>query len=134
MSLDLYGFVDPTFASRPEGGVTLLGSESDGYYDDDGIWVPPTQQPPRTLANVSIQPASKKTVEMMIGMGGTANPRDLRELWINDGTMLYPEDDGRAADRLEFSDGLAVRTWKVVQADNRPWHTYCHAIVERVRT
>lgn len=133
MSLDLYGLVDPTFASRPEGGVVLLGSESDGYYDGDGIWIPPTQQPPRPLASVSIQPAGKKAMEIMVGMGGTNNPRDVREVFINDGTSLYPADDGRASDYLEFSDGLDVRQWRVVQSDNRPWHTYCHAIVERVR-
>lgn len=133
MSLDMYGMIDPTFNTQPQGGVFLLGSESDGHYDDDGIWVPPTTLPPRALTDINIQPLSKKTIEIMIGLGGTANPRDMREVWLNDGTMLYSDDDGRKADRLEFSDGLAVRVWRVVQSDNRPWHNYCHAIVERMR-
>lgn len=132
MPVEMGGHIGATFNTQPEGGVTLEVPAGDGYYDyaNGGIWVesPPTV---RALPLVNIQPADAKTMEYLVGMGGTANPRDVRVIHLNDGTSLYPQDEGRGADVLIFSDGLALRRWRVRSADNRPWHNYCRAIVER---
>ncbi|WP_231578084.1 hypothetical protein [Dickeya chrysanthemi] len=73
-------------------------------------------------------------MQTLIGMGGTANAHDVRVVHINDGvTYLYPDDDGKFSDLLEFSDGLAMRRWRVMSCDNRPWRNVCRAVVERYR-
>lgn len=132
--LDMLGQVSYPFNTQPTGGVTLYPPDTAAYYDDDGEYVEGITPDPIDIGEANIQPASKKSIEFMIGMGGTANPRDIRDVYINDGTTyLYPEDTGRPADQLGFSDGLAQRRWRVMHSDNRPWHNYCHAIVERVR-
>lgn len=132
MSLDVFGLVDPTFNSDVSGGVTLITPAEGGYTGPGGTWEEgtPTED---ELTLVTIQSASMRTAEFMMQNGGTANPSDLRVVYINDGTMMYPDDDGTFAQTLEFSDGQAVRTWRVREADNRPWRNYCKAIVERYR-
>lgn len=73
-------------------------------------------------------------MQTLIGMGGTANAHDVRVVHINDGvTYLYPDDDGKFSDLLEFSDGLTMRRWRVMSCDNRPWRNFCRAVVERYR-
>lgn len=133
MSLGMYGFVDLALESSPAGGVTLIQSGADGFYDYDngGAWVPPAGPDPRPLTAVNIQSATKKTLDFIVAKGGTADPKDLRNVYVNDGTQLFPADTGRESDFLEFSDGLSVRRWRVLTCDNRPWRNYCHAIVER---
>lgn len=132
MSLDMWGTVDAVMQSEPAGGVTLIAAGTDGYYDYDngGVWVPGTATE-RALPLATIQPATTKTIEMAVARGGTADPKDLRNVYVNDGTELFPADTGRESDYLEFTDGIQVRRWRVLTADNRPWHNYCHAIVER---
>ena len=134
--LDMLDHVSQPFNTQPQGGVSLIRPATDGYYDYDngGVWVPGTAPDPVPVEQVNIQSAGPKTMEQLINLGGTANPRDARVVYINDGvTYLYPEDTGRPADVLAFSDGLEVRQWRVMKSDNRPWHNYCHAIVERIR-
>lgn len=83
---------------------------------------------------MNIQQASPKSVEAMVATSGAFNPQDWKIIHINDGvTYLYPDDSGQFADLLEFSDGLEVRQWRVRQCDNRPWRSYCRAMVERYR-
>lgn len=132
MTLDMYGFIDPVFESRPEGGVTLIVPGEGGYTGPGGTWEEgePQRKP---LQLVNIQPASLKTVETLVGQGGTVQPSDWRVVRINDGTMIYPDDTGQFAHLLEFSDGREVRQWRVRQADCRPWRNYCKVIVERYR-
>lgn len=132
MSLDMLDTVDGVFNSPATGGVTAYVRQ-EGYYDWDngGVWVEPDVTPIE-LGPITIQGASGKTMELMVGAGGTANPRDVRVVYINDGTMLYPADDNRNADELQFSDGVAMRRWRVKMSDPRPWRTYCKAIVERM--
>lgn len=127
--------VDP-FNTQPTGGVKLYRPASGGYYDYDhgGKWVAGEQPEPVDIPQINIQPSNPKTIKTLINMGGTANPRDVRQVWINDGeTYLYPEDTNRPADKLEFSDGISTHLWRVMDSDNRPWHNYCKAIVERIR-
>jgi len=130
MSLDMNGHIDLTFQSRPAGGVTLYPREDGDYTGPGGTWeaAPAT---PRALVLVNIQPASLKKVEHL--MGGTSSPMDFRIIHINDGTMIYPDDNGQFSERLEFSDGLAMRMWRVRESDCRPWRTFCRVIVERYR-
>lgn len=133
MSLDMFGLVDAVFDSQPAGGVTIHRAGTAGYYDYDngGVWVPGASPAPVEAPFITIQAANKKTIEFSVSRGGTADPKDLRNVYLNDGSQLLPADTGRESDYLEFSDGLNVRMWRVLTADNRPWRNYCHAIVER---
>lgn len=130
MSLDMYGHIDYTFESLQD--VKLIIPDAGGYTGPGGIWEDGDYPTEQMLHNVNIQPASLKTAEFF-SAGGTINPQDLRVIHINDGTMLFPDDNGQYAQILEFSDGIAVRQWRVRQADNRPSRNFCRAIVERFR-
>jgi len=132
MTLNMYGLIDPTFESLPEGGVTLSIPAQGGYTGPGGTWEEDEPEV-KELKLVNIQPASLKTIETLVGQGGTVQPSDWRVVRINDGTMIYPDDDGQFAHLLEFIDGLSVRQWRVRQADNRPWRSYCKVVVERYR-
>ena len=130
--LDMWGQVDDVMESTPDGGVTLIQAGSGGFYDYDngGVWVPGT--PTETeLARVTIQPATEKAIELAIARGGTADPKDIRNVYINDGTEIFPADTGRESDYLVFTDGLSRKKWRVLTSDNRPWRNYCHVVVER---
>jgi len=132
MTLDVFNLIDPMIQSTPEGGVTLVTQSEGGYTGPGGTWEPGTETE-TTLGLVTTQQASMRTAQLMADLGGVANPSDLRVVYINDGTMLYPDDDGTFAQILRFSDGNKVRDWRVREADNRPWRYYCKAIVERYR-
>lgn len=132
-ALDMRGHVDSTFKSKIPGGVVLLRFPPGGYTGPGGTWQDDT--PTRTpLTLVNVQPAKWKDFQLLLGMGETTNPQDARVVHINDGvTYLYPDDDGKFSDMLEFSDGIAVRQWRVMSCDNRPWRNFCRAVVERYR-
>lgn len=132
MSLDMMDTVDTTFASTPDGGVTLVTQDPGGYTGPGGTWEPGSELT-APLDLVNIQPASQRQAQFYVEHGGTVSASDLRVVYINDGTMLYPDDDGTFAQMLRFSDGSAVRDWRVREADNRPWRAYCKAVVERYR-
>ncbi len=134
MSIDMLGTAADVFNTQPTGGVTLITRGPSYYdYDNGGILVEGAETS-ATVAACNIQPASKRSIEILVGLGGTDNPRDVRNVYINDGsTYLYPEDKDRGADELEFFDGLNTHRWRVMSSDNRPWHNYCHAIIERMR-
>jgi hypothetical protein len=132
MSLDMMGTVDPNFAATPSGGITLVTPGEGGYTGPGGTWEQAAGTE-TTLTLVTIQQASMKTAEFLSDEGGTVKPSDLRVVYINDGTMLYPDEAGKFAQTLKFSDGQAERTWRVREADNRSWRNYCKAIVERYR-
>lgn len=132
MSLDVYNLITPDIASNP-GTVTLKVPAGDGGYTGPGGTWEESAASEVTLTNVVIQQADMRTAEFLNGNGGTVDPSDLRNVYINDGTTIYPDDEGQFAHVLEFSDGLAVREWRVRQADNRPWHNYCKVVVERYR-
>lgn len=132
MSLDMYNVIDPVMESTPADGVTLVTQEPGGYTGPGGTWEPGTELT-APLDLVTIQQASMRTAQFFIEHGGVAQASDLRVVYINDGTMLYPDDDGQFAQMLRFSDGRTVRDWRVREADNRPWRNYCKAVVERYR-
>lgn len=134
MSLSMQDHIDGTFNSPIPGGVKRIKPASGGdYTGPGGTWQAGAPEV-ITLKRVNIQAADMKTLELLVSMGGTSNPKDVRIVHINDGeNYLYPDDDGKFADLLEFSDGLAVRQWRVIDCDNRPWRSFCKAIVERYR-
>lgn len=134
MSLSMQDHIDGTFNSPIPGGVKRIKPASGGGYTGPGGTWEAGQPEVITLKRVNIQAADMKTLELLVSMGGTSNPKDVRIVHINDGeNYLYPDDDGKFADLLEFSDGLAVRQWRVIDCDNRPWRSFCKAIVERYR-
>lgn len=132
--LSMSDHIDGTFNSPIPGGVKRIKPASGGgYTGPGGTWEAGAPEV-ITLKRVNIQAADMKTLELLVSMGGTSNPKDVRIVHINDGeNYLYPDDDGKFADLLEFSDGLAVRQWRVIDCDNRPWRSFCKAIVERYR-
>lgn len=133
--LSMQDHIDGTFNSPVEGGVKRIKpATGGGHTGPGGTWQDGAPAEEIPLTRVNIQPASLKTMQILVALGGTANPQDVRLVHINDGVnYLYPDDDGKFADLLEFSDGLAVRQWRVIDCDNRPWRSFCKAIVERYR-
>lgn len=132
--LSMQDHIDGALHSAVAGGVKRIKpATGGGYTGPGGTWE--AGLPVETMLDrVNIQPASLKTMEILASLGGTANAQDVRLVHINDGVnYLYPDDDGKFADLLEFSDGLAMRQWRVIQCDNRPWRSFCKAIVERYR-
>ncbi|MEQ4511759.1 MAG: hypothetical protein ABN480_14295 [Dickeya sp.] len=131
--LDMHGHIDSTLNSPVPGGVWLIKAAGGSYSGPGGTW----QDSPGSaveIKRVNVQPAGWKDMQTLIGMGGTANAHDVRVVHINDGvTYLYPDDDGKFSDLLEFSDGLTMRRWRVMSCDNRPWRNFCRAVVERYR-
>ncbi|CUY46054.1 Uncharacterised protein [Serratia marcescens] len=131
--LDMRGHVDSTFNSKIAGGVRIIRPTAGGFKGPGGVWED-GEASKIELLRVNVQPARWKDMQFLIGQGGTANPQDARVVHINDGVnYLYPDDAGKFSDMLEFSDGLAVRLWRVMSCDNRPWRNFCRAIVERYR-
>ena len=129
MTLDMYSFIDPVLESLPAGGVWLHEGVEGDYSGPGGTWVPASNNPPIELKLVNIQAPRPKDVQHLAG--GVVEPSDFKLVHINDGKMIYPDDDGRFSALLEFSDGLAMRMWRVREADNRPWRSFCRVIVER---
>ncbi|AMO49199.1 Hypothetical protein AKI40_2811 [Enterobacter sp. FY-07] len=131
--LDMNGHIDSTFNSPVPGGVRIIRAGAGGYTGPGGRWADSPGEIVE-LTRVNIQPAKWKDMQMLIGMGGTANPQDARVIHINDGVnYLWPDDNGKFADLLEFSDGQVIRQWRVMSCDNRPWRNFCRAVVERYR-
>ncbi|WP_315707403.1 hypothetical protein [Brenneria uluponensis] len=131
--LDMHGHIDSTFNSPIPGGVWLIRAGAGGYTGPGGKWEQ-QQNDPIKLERINVQTAKWKDIQILMGMGGTANPQDVRVVHINDGmTYLYPDDNGKFSDLLEFSDGQTVRQWRVMSCDNRPWRNFCRAVVERYR-
>lgn len=135
MSLDMLGHVDFDLNSSIAGGVVLVTPQPGGYTGPGGVWVDGGPDVETDLHFVNVVQGDMKTAEFLSGMdgGGTVNPSDVRIVHINDGTMLYPDDNSKFAQTLKFSDGQSVRTWRVRFADNRPHRNFCKAIVERYR-
>jgi len=131
--LTMEGHIDTEFNSTPKGGVWLVRTTTGDYTGPGGTWQDAGEPTRSELKLVNIQQASPKSVEPMMSTSGAFNPQDWRVIHLNDGTLLSPDDSGEFADLLEFSDGLAMRQWRVRQCDNRPWRSYCRAIVERYR-
>jgi hypothetical protein len=131
MSLDMYGAVDPVFESTPSGGVELI-TQQPGTYGAGGEWQAGAEST-ETLTLVNIQPADKRTADFYMEYGGTMQPLDLRVIYINDGVVIEPDDDGAFSQLFRFSDGSEVRDWRVREADNRPWRNYTKVVVERYR-
>lgn len=114
MSLNMLGHIDTTFTSL----VVTLKTEVPGSYDEFGDYVPGIETTSEHTANV--QPASLKMIEFL-AQGGERTT-DVRQVWINDGTSIPV---GAELEFLGYS-------WKVLQADNRPWRNRAKAIVTRL--
>jgi hypothetical protein len=121
--LDLFGHIDGTFHTST---ATLY--RVTGAYSADGSWI--DDAPVTSTHAVNDQPATPSQIKWL-NPGGERNI-ELRNIYVNDGTMLRPSAPGHAADELEFDAGFGVKRWKVIQADCRPTRNYCHAIVERL--
>lgn len=130
--LDMRGHIDSTFTSKIKGGIWLIKIKGD-YSGPGGVWVEKAEDPAE-LKQVNVQPAKWREINLLTGQGGVALLNDYRSVHINDGhTYLMPDESGQYQDQLEFSDGVKMRRWRVMTADNRPWRNFCRAVVEVVR-
>jgi len=122
--LDFFGHIDSTFRTNT---ATLY--RVSGGYSAAGIW---EGEAPIVISGLAIndQPATPSQIKWL-SPGGERNI-ELRNVYLNDGTMLRPSGPGHAADELEFDAGFGMQRWKVVQADCRPTRNYCQAVVERL--
>ena len=134
----MQSMIDGTFNSQPDGGVFIIRSTAGDYTGPGGTWVDGSEKKEK-IQMVNIQPAHDKDMERLINIGkiGTnpvVNIEDVRIIHINDG-KTYPtaDDEGISADMFEFSDGIAVRRWRVISTDNRPWHNFSRVVVQRYR-
>ncbi|RTQ01295.1 hypothetical protein EKN38_13045 [Enterobacter sp. WCHEn045836] len=130
--LDMRGHVDSTFRSKLKGGIWLIRTDGD-YSGPGGTWQE-SETEREELKRVNIQPARWREVTLLAGEGGVAVISDFRTVHINDGkTYLMPDESGEYTDQLEFSDGVTMRRWRVMTADNRPWRSFCRAVVQVIR-
>ena len=117
MSLDMSGHIDDVFESAT---VTRI-FEIAGYRDPNtGLWVNGTTD--TSSHSATIQPATTREVDSL-SQGGE-RLKDVRHLWINDGTTAKVIE----ADLWEFEG----QTWRCVGLDNRQWRNYCKVTVSRL--
>lgn len=137
MSLDMMGTIDPVMASDVSGGVKLLTYPAGGYTGPGGRWEDGGSPTERDLTLVTIQQVNEREAQYLTDAGGATITEDMRKVYINDGTVLSPNDEDGPdlipAQRLKFSDGTREREWKIVSVDNRPWRNYTKALVVRYR-
>ena len=135
----MQSMIDGTFRSLPDGGVYLISSVSGGYNGPGGKWVEDSTPERTELTMVNIQPLDSREASHLANIGAfghdpVVNVEDYRVIHINDGkTYLTTEDNEISANYLEFSDGIAIRKWRVIEADNRPWHNFSRLVVQRYR-
>lgn len=116
MSLDMNGHIDDTFESFN----AVRYAKTDGYRDADGIWIEGTTT--ATTHTVNVQPVSDR--EFTALTNGNERIQDTRKIYVNDGIDASIQE----ADEWEF---LGQR-WRCLSLDNRPWRTYCKAVVTRL--
>lgn len=78
---------------------------------------------------ITVQPVSDKKSEYLTGQGGGKVTSDLRRIYISDGTMLYPDQNGERF-IIEFDAGQGIKKWSVLDSDSRPWRSRCRAYVK----
>ncbi|MGJ8524173.1 hypothetical protein R84981_002892 [Carnimonas sp. R-84981] len=133
MALNRIGHVNGALRSRVPGGLRVITPGDGGYTGPGGTWED-GEDSVVEVTYYNVQPSNWKDIQFLIGMGGTANPHDSRVVHINDGvTYLQPDDTGKFAQLLQFSDGIKQQKWRVMSCDNRPWRNFCRVIVERYR-
>lgn len=115
--LDMSGHIDDTFESAT---VTRSYSVNGGRDPLTGLWVDGTTETSSHIA--TIQPASMREVDSL-SQGGE-RLKDVRHLWINDGTTASVLE----ADLWEFLG----QTWRCIGLDNRTWRNYCKVTVARL--
>ncbi|MDX1487719.1 MAG: hypothetical protein R3268_05925 [Acidiferrobacterales bacterium] len=116
MSLNMLGHIDTVFQSL----TITLKTEVPGSYDEFGDYVPGIETTSEHIANV--QPATLKQIEFLAQGGERVT--DVRQVWVNDGTSIPV---GAELEFLGYS-------WKVLQADNRPWRGRTKVVVTRLES
>lgn len=118
MSLDMGGFIDSDFVSIPANQI----SQSDGAYDDDGIWAPGGET--TTPYIVNIQPLNPREIDSL--QVGGERVRDYRKIYVNNGDFhaLSP----KAFWEFDANNNGTER-YKVISGDIRQWRNYAKIIV-----
>lgn len=113
--LDMGGHVDDVFRS-PDVEVKAY---TQGYYDDDGIWVPGTATSETYTAN--IQPLNEREIDNLMRAG--IRLLDPRKIYINSGDLTKL--------KLTYDMEFLGAKWKIIRSDIRPWRTYAKIVVSR---
>lgn len=114
MSLEMSGHIDDFFRSVP----ATYSVKSTGYVE--GLPTESFSKPVDFIVNV--QPLNDRDINSL----NLGNQRiiDLRKIYVNDGDLPIIELNGL----WKFLD----QEWKIMSLDNRPFRSYCKAIVARI--
>ena len=122
--LDMFGQIDGVFKSV---SATIYKYQGD-YTGPGGAWEQTLTSTEKNVL-INVQPVTDKKSEYLTGQGGGKVTQDLRKIYINDGNMIYPDQDG-VRFVVEFDAGQGVKKWSVLESDSRPWRTRCRAYVK----
>ena len=115
MAVDMTGAVG-NFAQI----TCTLVTEVDGNYDNDGIWQSGGVN--ETTFKACVSPHHTKEIETL----------DLGSERVIDSFSIYPENfiqfKMSPYIRIKMDLGDGERTYRVVQADVRPWNNYCKIV------
>ena len=129
--LNMLGHIDQVFRTHT---VTCINyAKSD--YNDDGVWEEGVAE--NFSAGVNLQPINKATVDFLTQNGGTVDVQQTYTMHLNNGNQVYHERkmlDGT----IQASEVIAEfngedRKFRVIYADNRPWHNQCIAHIEMLK-
>ena len=129
--ISMLGQIDSLFATHE---VKLINYEI-GDYNEAGDWEDAEKK--EHTSYVNLQPIDRKSVEFLTGLGGTVDVSVTFMLHLNDGNQVYHERStlkGKIqASKVQAMYNDEIRDFRVVYADNRPWHNYCMAYLEMLK-
>ena len=122
--LDMFGHIDSAVGSV----VANIYKYHGDYTGPGGAWEQKLISKESSVL-INVQPVNDKKSEYLTGQGGGKVTQDLRKIYINNGTMVYPDQDG-VRFIIEFDAGQGVKKWSVIESDSRPWRNRCRAYVK----
>jgi len=129
--INMLGMIDQTFATHKIQCTNYAQSD----YNDDGDWVDGIEE--TFPAIVNLQPIDREAVTFLVQNGGTVDIQQAFTLHLNNGKQIYhprQTTTGVISASTIIADFQGYpRTFKVLYADNRPWHNYCMAHVEMLK-
>lgn len=129
--ISMLGHIDQVFTTH----IVKCINYSAGDYDDNGDWVAGTTE--SFNANVNLQPIDRNAVTFLTANGGAVDIQNTYNFHLNNGKQVYHERQLLnvviEASIVEAEYQGEVRKFRVIYADNRPWHNYCRAYIEMLK-
>jgi len=129
--INMLGHIDQTFRTHTVECTNYQMSD----YDDDGIWQDGGSE--SFTAGVNLQPMNKNTIEFLTQNGGTVDVQNSFTMWLNNGNQVYHErqmlNGTIQASTVMVSFNGEDRKFRVIYADNKPWHNQCIAQIEMLK-